>query len=87
MKPIKFPESNVIFAENQPQYTPLPALRYNTPSGEVVSCYSLTFKERIRILFGGKIWMSLMMFGQPLTPSYLTTIKKEVVNVENENAK
>ena len=80
MKPIKFPESNITFAEDQPEYQPLPALKYDNQYGEVISCWKLSFRERLRILFGGKIWLSLMMFGKPLTPSYLTTIKSEVVN-------
>jgi hypothetical protein len=87
MKPIKFPEANVTFAKDQPEYQQLPALRYDTQHGEVVSCWRLSWKERLRVLFGGKVWLSLMMFGKPFTPSYLTTVKKEVVNFPDENSK
>lgn len=78
MKPIKFKEQNCTFAENQPEYQPLPALKLNDQEGNVISCWKLSFIERIRILFTGKIWMNLMMFGQPLTPSYLATKKNEI---------
>lgn len=81
MKPIEFKGQNVVFAKDQPEYHPLPAFRADTPQGEVVSCWQLTFMERLRILFTGKLWVSLMTFNKPLTPSYFTTIKKEVIIV------
>jgi hypothetical protein len=80
MKPIKFKEQNCTFAENQPEYMPLPALKFDTPEGHIVSCLKLTFKERVRILFTGKMWCCLLMFCKPLTPSFFTTKKSEVIN-------
>lgn len=77
MKPVKFKEQNVVFAENQPEYTPLPALRLDTTDGQVVTCWKMSFKERIRVLFTGKVWMSLLSFNKPLTPSFLSTKKSE----------
>jgi len=82
MKPIKFKEQNCTFAENQPEYLPLPAFRNNTGNGEVVSCWKLSFLERLRLLFTGKLWVSMMMFGEPLTPSYFTTKKSEVLQIK-----
>lgn len=79
MKPIQFPESNCIFAKDQPQYRQLPAFRGPQPEGNVVSCWKLSFRERIRILFTGKIWVSLMMFDKPLTPSLFSTKKSDVI--------
>jgi hypothetical protein len=79
MKPIEFKEQNIVFAKDQPEYQPLPALKKKTEEGEVVSCWKLSFKERIKILFSGKIWLSLMSFNKALTPSYLTTKKREVI--------
>lgn len=68
MKPIEFDGFNVTFAKDQPEYLPLPAYRDPGPEGTVVSCWELSFKERIKILFTGKLWLSLLMFGKPLTP-------------------
>jgi len=79
MKPIKFPEVNKTYAENQPEYLPLPVFKADTPQGECVSCWKLSFRERIRILFTGKLWVSLLTFNKPLTPSYFTTKKSEVL--------
>jgi len=66
MKPIKFKEQNCILAEDQPQYQPLPV--YRAEDGQVISCWSLTFKERLRVLFSGKIWYSVLTFNKPLQP-------------------
>lgn len=81
MKPIKFKEQNVTFAENQPEYQPLPALRVNNELGEVISCWQLSFIERLRILFTGKLWVSLASFGKPLTPSFFTTKKSDLIRL------
>lgn len=79
MKAIEFKEQNVVFAENHPEYTPLPALVIKTEDGSnpVVSCWNLSLSERIRVLFIGKIWVSLLSFSNPLTPSFLSTKKTD----------
>ena len=79
MTPIKFPEANVTFAKDQPEYQPLPAFRDPGPEGAVVSCWQLSFKERIKILFTGKLWLSLWSFHKPLTPSLPTVNKSDVL--------
>lgn len=66
MKPIEFPEQNVIFAKDQPEYLPLPA--HKTADGEVISCWSLTLRERLKVLLRGQIWWSVLTFNQPLQP-------------------
>ena len=66
MKPIKFKECNAIYAENQPEYIPLPVAK--TESGMVTSCWEFTWKERIAILFGAKLFWSQMTFNKPLQP-------------------
>ena len=84
MKPVEFPGVNVVFAKDQPEYMPLPAFRNESPQGEVITCWELSFKERLRILFKGEIWLSMLTFNKPLTPSFLTTKKSEVLSSENE---
>lgn len=85
MKPKQFKEANVTFAKDQPEYIPLPAFRKESPQGEVITCWQLSFKERLRILFKGEIWLSMLTFNKPLTPSFLTTKKGEVLSSENES--
>ena len=84
MKAVKFKGHNVVFAENQKEYNALPALDLNDDMGSVVSCWKLSFKERVVILLTGKMWMNLCMFGQPLTPSYLSVKRKEVFSLETD---
>lgn len=67
MKPIKFKQANVTFAENQPEYLPLPAY-YDKHSGDMWSCWKLSLAERIYMLFTGKVWVGVKTFGNPLQP-------------------
>jgi len=77
MNPIKFGEVNVEFAKDQPEYNTLPAFR--SDDGIVVTCWRLSFKERIYVLLKGNIWLSMMTFNKPLTPSYMSTKKEDVI--------
>lgn len=81
MKPVEFKHQNVVFAKDQPEYQPLPALRIDSPQGEVVSCWKMSFKERIKALITGRVWLSLMSFNKPLTPSYMSVNRKDVYSV------
>ena len=85
MTPKQFKEANVTFAKDQPEYQPLPAFRNDSPQGEVITCWNLTFRERLRILFKGEIWLSLLTFNKPLTPSFITTKKSDVISTENDS--
>lgn len=78
MKPVNFKHQNVVFAEDQPEYQPLPALKMEGPEGYVITCWKLSILERLRILFLGRIWLNLMSFNQPLTPSYMSARRKDV---------
>jgi hypothetical protein len=81
MEPIEFKEQNVVFAKDQPEYQPLPTLKIEGPEGYVISCWGLTFRERIKILFTGRVWLSLMSFNKPLTPSYMSVDRDDVFTV------
>jgi hypothetical protein len=78
MKIREFPEQNTIYAKNQPEYNPLPAYRYhNDPEGKIVCCWELTWKERLKVLFSGVLWHSILTFKQPLQPQLLTLDKPD----------
>ncbi len=68
--PIKFEEQNVVFAENQPEYNPLPAHRRE--DGRVTSCWSMNLWQRLKFLFTGRIYLSLWTGNKPLQPMRLT---------------
>lgn len=65
MSPIEFPEQTQVWAKDQPPYLPLPAY---TNERETISCWRLTWAERIRVLLSGRLWLRQMNFGQALQP-------------------
>lgn len=69
MKPIEFPEQTVVWAENQSEYRPLPAW---TDSRETISLWQLTWRERLTVLFTGRLWLRQCNFGEPLQPQLPT---------------
>ena len=70
MKPVEFKGYNVTFAENQPEYLPLPA--FKDKDGRVTVCYRLNFWERIILLFVGNLWFQTSTFNKPLQPQKLS---------------
>ena len=84
MKPVKFKECNITFAKDQPEYNQLPAFKNKSDKGEVISCWELSFRERIRVLFLGRIWLRLLSFNKPLTPSFMTTKKSDVLITQKQ---
>ena len=65
MRPIEFPEQTTVWAKNQPPYLPLPAF---TNERETISCWRLTWPERLVVLWSGHIWLRQMNFGAVLQP-------------------
>jgi hypothetical protein len=71
--------SEIVFAKDQPEYIPLPALKFS--DGLVVTRWKLSWKERLHILLGGSVFLGLLTFNNPLQPIMLSTSLQEVVNV------
>ena len=69
MKPIKTKYTNCIYAENQPEYLPLPV--HKTINGIITSCWRLSLLERLCILLKGKIYLRVLTFNKPLQPQKL----------------
>jgi hypothetical protein len=65
MKPIEFPEMTTTWAKDQPPYLPLPAY---SSERETISCWRLSWLERLRLLAGGRLWLRQLNFGAPLQP-------------------
>lgn len=66
MTPVRFSECNVVFAKDQPQYLPLPA--YRADNGEVISCWRLTWRDCLKLLFTRRLWLRQLTFNTPLQP-------------------
>ena len=72
MRILEFPEQTIVIAKNQPPYLPLPAHR--TKDGEVTSCWGLGLRERVKLLFTGKIYFTLLTFNQKIQPQRASII-------------
>jgi hypothetical protein len=68
MVPVPFPQQTVVWAEHQPEYSPLPAY---TDGQETISRWALTWRERLRVLVTGTLWLRQMNFGRALQPVHL----------------
>lgn len=80
MKAKSFKGANVIFAKDQPEYNQLPAFRGKSNEGIVITCWSLSFFDKIRALFFGEIWLQEMTFNNPLHPKCMSTKKPIIPN-------
>ena len=68
---------HVTYAADQPEYNPLQVWR--KPSGEVISRWRLTWRERIAALFGRSLYVEVLTFGAPLQPIFLTFSEDEAI--------
>ncbi len=85
MKPLEFKEQNLTYAKDQPPYIPLPGHKIDEPEGGFIFCMGLSFRERCRVLFNGRIWVRLLTFNKPLTPSAFSTKKTDFFIMESHN--
>jgi len=84
MKAVKFKNSNVIFAKDQPQYLQLPAWRNeNDPQGFVVTCYKLNFWECLHVLIFRRVYFATVTFRKPLQPQR-PSVKNPVLEIARE---
>jgi hypothetical protein len=75
MRPVQFPESNVVIAENQEPYIPLPALACGDNMGTLLMCWELDAEELDVLTRTGKLWVTCLSFNQPLQPLHLSVDK------------
>ena len=62
---IRGTHTEVVLAKNQKQYLPLPVVRHGD---FVTSRWEFTLVERLKVLFRGHIFISMMNFEQPPMP-------------------
>lgn len=61
----------VTFAKDQPEYNQLPAHR--TEDGTVLTRWRLDWRERLRVLFRGDLYVWVKTFNRPLQPLLIET--------------
>ena len=77
MRPVEFPGANAVYGKDQPEYNPLPSMR-SSDGSQVCSCWGLNLRERLRVLFTGRVYLTLLTFGQPLQPQLMTVEPPEL---------
>lgn len=78
MNLVSFPEQTVVIAKDQPQYQTLPAYVFGGAEGRIACCWSLSWKERLRVLLTGHIWHQVLTFHHPLQPQLLSVEKPDM---------
>lgn len=73
-----FKEVNATYGKDQPEYLPLPAHRMEDATGTVVTCWGMSWRERIKVLFTGHVWLQLLTFNHPIQPQLMTVDKPEM---------
>ena len=83
MQPLNFDGANIVFGANQPEYQPLPAEFVGKPeTGQINTCWELSPDELKQIQETGKIWVSILTFGQPLQPVLVSVYKPKPYDPE-----
>jgi len=63
------PHEHVVLAKDQPQYLPLPIVRFlQDRQGRVISRWTLTDDERIAIAAGADLFIEQLTFNDDLQP-------------------
>lgn len=65
-------------AKNQPQYDNLPSIMFDDREGTVLTRWKMTWRERIRALFVGDVYLKILTFGSPLQPVLLQVKQPEL---------
>lgn len=73
-----------VYAQNQPEYKPLPV--WKDRDGAVLSRWRLSWRERLRVLFSGNVYLWMLTFNHPLQPIMLQVDKPQVTNNEESAA-
>jgi hypothetical protein len=63
----------IVFTSRDPNVEPLHVLKSTTPEGRILVRFTPTDEQRLAILHGTDIYLSLLTFGQPLPPIMLFT--------------
>lgn len=82
-QPIRFPGVNVVIAENQTPYIPLPAMFMGDNMGTVLTCWEFTEEEMEEFMRTRKLWISHWTFNQPFQPLCPSTDQPVAVNPES----
>lgn len=80
MEAIEFKEQSIVIGKDQDEYNDLPAFQHHDECQTVTFCWRPSFRERVSLIFGGKVWHSVMTFGAPLQPQRVLGTKPELID-------
>lgn len=66
----------VVYAKDQPEYLPLPAIRQS--DGCIVTRWQMTWRERIKALLTGSVYLEVLTFNQRLQPVKISVDVPEI---------
>jgi hypothetical protein len=76
---VEFPEQTTEIAKNQPEYRVMSAYQFaDDPHGRIVCCWELSLRDRLRVLFFGKIWQHILTFNNEVQPQLIMTDKPKM---------
>lgn len=79
MIPIHFEGVNTLWAKNQDEYVTTPAfVNKESEEKESISCWKLTWKERLVLLISGRLWICQLTFGNDFQPMKPTVRFKDI---------
>ncbi len=85
MEIIEFEEQNIVYAEDQPEYLPMPAYRDpHDVKGTVICCWKLTEEEKKKVMETGVIWQSMLTFHDTLQPQLLSVDTPFIAGFEKD---
>lgn len=67
-----------VYAKDQPEYLPLPAIRQS--DGCIVTRWQMSWRERIKALLTGSIYLEVLTFNSPLQPLKMSVDTPEIEN-------
>jgi len=59
---------HIVYGASQPQYLPLPSFRDPGSHGTVITRWHLSWRDRLGLLLGRDLYLTLLTFGEPLQP-------------------
>lgn len=77
MKPIEFPEQNIIATSDDENVKPLPVC-ISSDGFQTISCWEVTDEDIERIKQTKRIYLSQMNYGAPLYPVFITSDKSDL---------
>lgn len=68
--------------KGQSQYRVLPCIRFEDETGTLLCRMKLGWRERLRVLLTGNVWLAQLTFGGPITPVNAYCEQPELVRPE-----